>query len=453
MLPIEKACYWMATAPIAIMPSLQESIKTDIGIVGAGFTGLWTALFLKELDPSAEVAILEKQIAGYGGSGRNGGILGETIDHSHDLAIAHFGLQEAKRLVSIGQQNVNEMQEFFAKQLDCDYEQSGRLFVALTANQVEDLKRYLEIIQKIGIKELEFLNTEQIQNEIHSPLYLAGIHSPRAGILNPMKLINGLKQIAKERGVQIYEQTEVQKLEHGRIQTEKGTVEADKIIMATDAYSHFIEPSLLHRFIPLYDYIIVSEPLNQTQMELIGWKKRQGVTDARTFFNYYRLTKDNRALWGTSEAQYYSPNRVDASCDHSESHYKALKESFVRHFPQLRELKFEYAWGGPIASTTRLTPFFGSLHGGRTLYALGYTGHGIGSTRLAGKILAHMTLEKATELLDLAMVRNKPFPYPPEPFRKIAVNAVTKALRNTDQGGKQNLLLKILNRLGIGFSS
>jgi glycine/D-amino acid oxidase-like deaminating enzyme len=453
MLPIEKACYWMATAPIAIMPSLQGPIKTDIGIVGAGFTGLWTALFLKELDPSAEVAIVEKQIAGYGGSGRNAGILGETIDHSHDLAIAHFGLEEAKRLAAIGQQNVNEMQELFANQLDCDYEQSGRLFVALTPNQVKEFEQYLEVTKKVGIKELKFLNTDEIQNEIHSPLYLAGIQSPRAGILNPMKLINGLKRILKERGVQIYEQTAVHKLEHGRIQTERGTVEASKLILATDAYSHFIEPSLLHRFIPLYDYIIVSEPLNLTQMESIGWKKRQGVTDARTFFNYYRLTKDNRILWGTSEAQYYPPNRVDTSCDHSESHYKTLKESFVKHFPQLQELKFEYAWGGPIASTTRLTPFFGSLHGGRTLYALGYTGHGIGSTRLAGKILAHMALEKHTELLDLAIVRNKPFPYPPEPFRKIAVNAVTKALRNTDQGGKQNLLLKVLSRLGIGFSS
>jgi glycine/D-amino acid oxidase-like deaminating enzyme len=144
---------------------------------------------------------------------------------------------------------------------------------------------------------------------------------------------------------------------------------------------------------------------------------------------------------------------VDASFDHSESHYSALKESFAKHFPQLHEVQFEYAWGGPIASTTRLTPFFGTLDHGHTLYALGYTGHGLGSTRLAGKILAQMALEKPSELLDLALVRNKPFPYPPEPFRKVAVQSVTNALRRTDQGGKESILLKILNLLKIGFSS
>ncbi|HSE42479.1 MAG TPA: FAD-binding oxidoreductase, partial [Acidobacteriota bacterium] len=281
----------------------------------------------------------------------------------------------------------------------------------------------------------------------------AAVFSPGGGVLNPIKLINALKEIAHHQGVHIYEQSPVRKINSGSVETQNGDIKASKIILATDSYSHFLAPNLIRRFIPLYDYILVSEPLAESQMDLIGWKKRQGVTDGRTFFNYYRLTKDNRILWGTSEAQYYSPNRVDSSCDHSEYHYSALKESFVKHFPQLSELQFEYSWGGPIASTTRLTPFFGTLDRGRTLYALGYTGHGLGSTRLAGKILAHMALEKRSDLLDLALVQNKPVPYPPEPFRKLAVKAVTNALRKTDQGEKESVLLKILNRLRIGFSS
>ena len=126
-------------------------------------------------------------------------------------------------------------------------------------------------------------------------------------------------------------------------------------------------------------------------------------------------------LWGTSEAMYYPRNRVDESCDHSERHYQSLRESFIRHFPQLADLKWEYAWGSPIASTTRLTPFFGIA--GDILYALGYTGHGIGSTRVAGKILAHMALGKPSELLKLSMVRRLPFPYPPEPIRTWAVES------------------------------
>ena len=173
----------------------------------------------------------------------------------------------------------------------------------------------------------------------------------------------------------------------------------------------------------------------------------------RTFFKYYRLTADKRVLWGTSEAAYYKGNRVDASCDHSERHYTELKQSFRHHFPALEGLAFPYAWGGPICATTRFTPFFGTAHGGRVLYGLGYTGHGLGTTHLAGKILSHMALGRPSPLLDLQLVRRKPFPYPPEPFRSLAVAAVSRALRRVDAGEKPGLLLRLLDRMGIGLSS
>jgi glycine/D-amino acid oxidase-like deaminating enzyme len=176
------------------------------------------------------------------------------------------------------------------------------------------------------------------------------------------------------------------------------------------------------------------------------------MTDTRTFFNYYRLTSDDRILWGTSEAVYYPGNGVGPSHDHSPAHYAGLEESFRRHFPQLSDLRFPYAWGGPIASTTRLTPFFGTI-AGRLSYGLGYTGHGVGSTRVAGRILAHLALERASPLRELAMVRRKPFPYPPEPLRRFAVSAVTRSLRRVDAGHRPSIFLKVLDRLGIGFSS
>jgi glycine/D-amino acid oxidase-like deaminating enzyme len=436
------------------LPSLTDELRTDIAIIGAGFTGLWTSLFLKELDPTVDVTIVEKHFAGYGGSGRNGGILGETIDHSHQLAIQHFGRDEAKKLAEIGRNNIAEMQQFFVQhQLDCDYEPTGRLLVALSESQLEDCKRAIESAKELGITTHQLLNADQMQAQIRSPLYCGGIFSTEGGILNPIKLIDGLKRIALQQGVHIYENSAVTDLKQGQIQTEKGIVKSTKIILATDVYSHFLFPKLLRHFMPLYDYILVSEPLTQSQFEKIGWKNRQGVTDARTFFNYYRLTRDNRILWGTSEAKYYPPNSVSPSHDHSETHYQALRENFVTHFPQLSELRFEFQWGGAIASTTRLTPFFGNIHNGQTLYALGYTGHGIGSTRVAAKILAHQALNRSNHLLSLSMVRNKPFPYPPEPMRRVAVDRVTKALRRTDQGSKPGLLLKILDWMGIGFSS
>src|SRR5262249_19974824 len=272
---------------------------------------------------------------------------------------------------------------------------------------------------------------------------LGGLSAPGAAILHPVKLIEGLKRFCLKHGVNIFERTPVTRIAAGEIQTSNGSISADRTILATDAYSHHMFPHLLHRFVRLYDFIVVSDPVNTSEQEAIGWKNRQGVFDGRTFFNYYRLTRDNRVLWGTSEAKYYSPNRVSKDFDHSEEHYKSLHESFARHFPQLSELKFPFRWGGAIASTTRLTPFFGTLHNSKIFYALGYTGHGVGSTRIAGKILAHMVLSRPSELLDLSIVKNKPFPYPPEPLREVAVRAVTRSLRQVDRGAKPDWLLRM----------
>jgi glycine/D-amino acid oxidase-like deaminating enzyme len=433
MRPIEQSCFWLATRASAPAPPLTGARRADIAIIGAGFTGLWTAHFLRQLDPALNFIVLEQGVAGYGGSGRNAGIVSPGLDHSPALAVKHFGAAEADRLARLGRQNVDELAAFAGA--DCDFERTGQLHVALTPAQLE------------GCRQLgNFLDAEQTRAELNSPLYLGAAFVPGGGIINPVKLIDKLR-----RGLNLYERTAVTGLDRDRVHTATGTVTASKIILATNAFSHHLFPRLLRHFIPLYDYILVSAPLTPEQRAAIGWRNRQAVTDGRTFFNYYRLTADNRILWGTSEAMYYRGNRVDPACDHSERHYQALRESFARHFPQLTGLRWEYAWGGPIASTTRLTPFFGTT--GNLLYALGYTGHGIGSTRVAGKILAHLALNRPCELLDLAMVRRKPFPYPPEPIRSWAVGAVTRALRRVDAGEKPGLLLRLLDKSGIGFSS
>jgi glycine/D-amino acid oxidase-like deaminating enzyme len=269
--------------------------------------------------------------------------------------------------------------------------------------------------------------------------------------------VDGLRREAERLGVRVWERSPVVAVESAgagaRIRTAGGAVSVRRVVLATSAYTHHLLPEVTWRFIPLYDYILVSDPLTASQRETIGWRNRQGVTDGRAFFNYYRLTADQRVLWGTSEATYYPGNRVDPSCDHSPSHYAALRESFRRHFPGLAELEFPYAWGGPICSTTRMTPYFGRALDGRLCYGLGYTGHGLGTTRLAGRILAHLALDQPSELLELSLVRKKPFPYPPEPVRSWSVAAVTRALRRVDAGGRPGLMLRMLERMGIGFSS
>jgi len=500
--PIEQACFWLAERRRESDPPLVGRREADVAVIGAGFTGLWTAIFLKRLDPKLEVVVLEQGIAAYGASGRNAGMVGESIDHSHGLAIAHFGRDEAARLARLGVENLESLLRFLEEnRIDCDLERTGQLHVALLPSQVDDLREDFEVARTLGMTHYRLLDRAETRAEVHSERYEGALFNPVACLVNPVKLVEGLKREAVRAGVVFHERTRVTALERtedgvrlrtahvpgipgtsshmeatgaaatrlqaaalrlqaaaARVQAAvpagaEGELLARRVVLATNAYTHLIFPRLLSRFIPLYDYILVSEPLTAERMAFLGWRGRQGVTDVRAFFKYYRLTRDNRVLWGTSEAAYYPGNRVDASCDHSERHYAELRDSFRRHFPALGDLQFPYAWGGPICSTTRFTPFFGKAEDGRVVYGLGYTGHGIANTHLAGQILAHLTLRRPSPLLELSLVRKKPFPYPPEPLRSVSVRAVTRALRRVDAGGRPGLLLRVLDALGIGLSS
>lgn len=458
MRPIEQACYWLAHLPRHDPRPLDGPADHELVVLGAGLTGLWTALFLKELEPARDVAVVEQGIAAWGASGRNAGMLAETIDHTHGLAIQHFGAAEAARLAALGERNVRELTGFIRERgIACDYEETGRLMVSFTEAHLAEARRNVEIAAGLGIDTHRLLSREEVQAMVHSPRYLGGLEVRGGGILDPARFTDGLRREAEQAGVRVYERTRVEALEADgagvRLRANGALLRARKAVLATSAYTHHLLPEVLRRFIPLYDYILVSEPLSAAQWEAIGWEGRQGITDGRTFFNYYRPTADGRILWGTSEAAYYRGNRVDEGCDHSQRHYDSLRESWRRTFPQLAGLEWPYAWGGPICSTTRLTPYFGQALGGRAWYGLGFTGHGLGSTRVAGRILAHLALGRPSELLDLDLVRKKPFPYPPEPLRGWAVEAVTRDLREVDEGRDPSLMLRVLERLGIGFSS
>jgi len=456
--PIEQACFWLARRSPRAPVALVGPRSVDIVVVGAGLTGLWTALFLKELDPERDVVVVEQAVAAYGASGRNAGMLSETIDHGHAMAIEHFGATEARLLARLGETNVAELTAFLAaRAIDCEYQPTGRLIVALTPAQLDECRRTVDTAERLGLTTFTLLDKAAVRAEVNSPIYVGGVAIAGGGILDPVKLVDGLRHEVERLGITVYERSHVVAIQPTttgvRLRTGRGSVDARRAVLATSAYTHQLLPQIARRMIPLYDYILVSEPLTRAQRHAIGWQRRQGVTDCRTFFNYYRLTGDDRVLWGTSEAVYYSGNRVDATCDHSAPHYESLRLSFRHHFPALANLEWEYAWGGPICSTTRLTPFFGRALAGRVCYGLGFTGHGLGTTRLAGRILAHLALDRSSELLDLALVNRPPVPYPPEPLRSLAVRAVTRALRRVDAGAEPGLLLRLLTRIGIGFSS
>ena len=458
MRPLEQSCYWLARQASDPAPPLSGRVEADVAVVGAGFTGLWTSLHLKRLDPRREVVVLEQESVGYGASGRNAGILSETIDHSHELAVAHFGREEATRLAVLGRKNAAEMLAFVASRgIACDVERTGLLQVALSPSHVPGLRAALECARSLGLTGHRLLDAAEARAEVHCDRYHGALFDPGAALLDPVRLATGLRREALRAGTVLREHTRITGFERAgagvRLRTPGGEVLARRAVLATNAYTHRLLPRLRFRFLPLYDYVLASEPLSAEQKAILGWRHRQAVTDTRAFFKYYRLTADDRVVWGTSEAVYHPGSRVEECFDRSEHHDRALRESFRRHFPALADLRFPYSWGGPIDATTRFTPFFGSAAGGRVLYGLGFTGHGLGTTHLAGKVLAHMALDEPNELLGLELVRRQPLPYPPEPFRSWGVAAVTRALRRVDAGGRPGLLLRLLEVLGIGLSS
>lgn len=350
------------------------------------------------------------------------------------------------------------MEQFLAlESIDAELSRVGQITLALTEGHSREVSVALATARRLGIDDWRRLDAIETGAALASPLPLCALFAPKAATVHPAKLAEGLARVARVRGVEIHERSPVLTIEPDgerlRLAARRGSLTASRVVLATNAYSHLLFPRLARRFLPLYDYVLVSEPLSAAQKAAIGWEGRQGVTDLRSFFNYSRLTADDRVLWGTSEAAYYRDNGVGPEHDHAPAIYAALEQSFARFFPQLAGLSFPFRWGGPIAATTRFTPFFGALFDGRLVYGLGYTGHGVGTTRIAGKLLAHLALVRRTELAELALAKKPPRPYPPEPLRSWAVARVTRALRRVDEGHSPSLLLRLLDRLGVGLSS
>ena len=206
--------------------------------------------------------------------------------------------------------------------------------------------------------------------------------------------------------------------------------------------------------VPVYDYVLVTEPLTAAQLASVGWRNRQGVSDSGNQFHYYRLTADNRILWGGYDAIYHFGRVSRTSYDQRPATFTRLAEHFFTTFPQLEGIGFSHRWGGAIDTCSRFCAFFGTAHRGRVAYALGYTGLGVGATRFGARVMLDLLSGERTELTELEMVRSKPLPFPPEPFAYLGVQATRWSLDQADRrSGRRNLLLRGLDAIGMGYDS
>ena len=307
-----------------------------------------------------------------------------------------------------------------------------------------------------------YLDAAALRTEVNSPTYLAGLwHKRSNALVHPGKLAAELARVATELGVEIFENSPVRGLDTSGMSPAAGTrlLAADRIVRARKtALATNVFPSLLKRnrlaTVPVYDYALMTEPLSAAQLAAIGWQNRQGLSDMANQFHYYRLSADNRILFGGYDAIYHYGRRVRSAYENRPETYERLAGHFFTTFPQLEGLRFSHRWAGAIDTSTRFCAFFGTARGGRIAFAAGFTGLGVGATHFAAKVMLDQLAGRKTERTELAMVRGRSLPFPPEPIASMGIQTTRWALDRADHSlGRRNIILKTLDALGLGFDS
>ena len=452
------ASFWL-DSPLAPEPAppLVGPARADLAVVGGGYTGLWTALLAKEADPSRDVLLLDARTCGWAASGRNGGFCAASLTHGLDNGLSRFP-DEMATLERLGTENLDALEKALARHgIDCDFQRTGELEVATAEHQLPWLHDSVAQARSFG-HEAQFLDAGAVRAEVASPTFVgAAWHPGRTALVDPARLAWGLRAACLSLGVRIVENTPVRSLRRDgpgvRLGTEFGSVHSARAVLGTSAF-----PGLLRRMrpftVPVYDYVLVTEPLSPAQLESIGWRNRQGIGELSNQFHYYRLTADNRILWGGYDAIYHWRNGLRDDLDDRPSTFDLLARQFFTTFPQLDGLRFTHRWGGAIDTSTRFFAFQRTALSGRVAYSVGYTGLGVGATRFGAQVALDLLDGRDTEALRLQAIRSRPWPFPPEPLRWAGIQLTRHELARADRNdGRRGPWLRTLDRLGMGFDS
>lgn len=450
----EPAVFWNASGPQrAPLPGPAEA---DLVVVGAGLTGLWAAVLAKQRDPGRDVLVLEAGRVGSGGSGRNGGFLSDSITHGAAQG-AWLWPDEIGGLIELGQRNLREFRAFLeAEGIEADLRMCGRTAVATEPHHVGELRDEADLHREHGLRAI-FQGAGGVRADVRSPRYRAGLRLPDSGgLVDPGRLTAGLAAAAERCGVRLCEGSPVRAVRRARgglaLKCPQGTVRAGSAVLATNAFA-----APLRRFrryvLPIWDHVLVTEPLCERTWAELGWRDRQGITDGHNLFHYYRPTADGRILWGGGLPGYRFGGGTGEHLGRRPAPYRPLAEAFFETFPQLEGVRFTHRWGGVIDATTRGTPVFGTALSGRVGCAAGFSGLGVGASRFGAEAVLDLLAGEATERTAAAPVRSRPVPFPPEPLRWPLVMATLRALRAADaRGGERGRWLRLLDRLGVGLS-
>ena len=454
----EPAVYWTSQPrSVPIQPQLHIDTSADLVIIGGGFTGLWAAIEARLRDPAREVVLLDMEQIAFGATGRNGGFLEPSLTHGLENGLARYPVDEMRTLLRLGNENYAQIADFIrANHIDCDLQEHGVIWAATAPYLAEAIPEIVALHQEWGQDTIP-LSADDLRAEVNSPVYYGGVWSRgEGGLVDPARLAWGLLGVALELGVRVHERTRVTSLVDAgarvAVQTTGGSILARKVLHATSAYPGVI--SEIRRYVvPVYDYVLMSEPLTEAQRAAIGWRTRFGLADGDNQFVYSRMTADNRILYGGWDAVFHRKG-VDPSFDQREASHRFLAERFFRTFPQLEGLRFTHRWGGAIDSCSRFAVFFNTTHGGKVAYAAGYTGLGVGASRFGARTVLDLVDGLQTERTELRLTKKRPVPFPPEPLRSAVITFTQREIARADRNqGKRGLWLRTLDRLGLGFDS
>ncbi len=442
-------------APAPTEP-LAGGATCELLVIGGGFTGLWAAIEARAADPSCDVLLVDGEQIAFGASGRNGGFISESLTHG----LAHgeqLWPDELPALLQQGRENLAEIARLVeAEGIDASLRMCGKTTVATAPHHLPALAASAALHRRHG-EDVTLLDGPAMRDDVHSPTYLGGLrHRTGGGLVDPAALAWGLLRVAVERGVRVHEGTAVRSMRRRgdvvEAATDRGSIRARRVLLATNAYPPLLR-RLKARLLPIYDHVLVTEPLDQATRASLGWAAAQGLTDVGNQFHYYRLTPDDRVLWGGYDAIYYYGGRTDAAREQRDASHALLARQFLVTFPQLAGVRFTHRWAGLIDSTSRFTPTFGTALDGRVAYSVGYTGLGVAASRFGARVGLDLLAGHDTERTRLTLVRRKPIPFPPEPLRYPLVQATRAALAREDRTGRRGAYLRALDRLGVGFNS
>ncbi|HEY5989096.1 MAG TPA: FAD-binding oxidoreductase [Streptosporangiaceae bacterium] len=446
---------WLDTVPGPLAPgeSLPGDLDVDVAIAGAGLTGLWTAYYLASAQPGLRIAVCEREIAGFGASGRNGGWCSALFPASLAKLTRMAGRDAAIAMYRAMQATVDEVGRVAtAEGIDCHWAKGGTVQLARSATQLERAHAEVAEAREFGFGEddLRLLTQGEAGAMVGAVGVLGGTYTPHCAVIHPARLVRGLAEVVRRRGVSVFESTPVTEIAPGRLRTPDGTVRAEFVIRATEGYTPGL-PGLHRAIVPMYSLMIATEPLPDSVWQQVGLAGRPTFSDNRHVIIYGQRTADGRLAFGGRGAPYHLGSAIRPEFDRVPTVFAALRRTLGDLFPAVADAAVTHSWGGPLGIPRDWCASAGLDRSTGLGWAGGYVGDGVSTTNLAGRTLADLVLGADSDLTRLPWVNHRSRPWETEPLRWLGINAGIRVMswadRQEARTGRQSRAAQVMGRL------